>query len=410
MPGAVSFQAESRDLAKPMHSLDLPEPDADAKAVSTRLCGLIADEINRLGPMPFQRYMELALYAPGLGYYAAGAHKFGAAGDFVTAPELGSVMAEAIAETLAPLLRSKAHPTVMELGAGSGVLAVDLLAALERRGAMPDRYLILERSADLRQRQQQRLKEQSPDSIDRVSWLDRPPESAFDGAIIGNEVVDALACARFEITADGPRELCVQLKDNRFQDCLAAPRVGLSRAFEHLQHELDAPLLVGYQSELVPELSPWLASVSACLRSGLLLLADYGYGRREYYHPQRSRGTLICHYRQRVHEDPYWYPGLNDITASVDFTALAEAGHSAGLELLGYDNQAGFLIGAGIEQIYAHLAELDDRQRLRLAGEIKRLMLPGEMGERFKLMLLGRGLDPALLPAGLRGLGQRQML
>ena len=393
-----------------MHSLDLPEPDADAKAVSAQLWALIADEIERLGPMPFQRYMELALYAPGLGYYAAGAHKFGAAGDFITAPELGGVMAEVIAETLAPLLRTQAQPTILELGAGSGALAADLLGALSRRRALPDRYLILERSADLRQRQRQRLETQSPEAMDRVSWLDCPPESGFDGAIIGNEVVDALACARFEVSADGLREVCVQLRDGRFQDCLAAPRAILAVAFEHLQRELDAPLAIGYQSELVPELSPWLASVSACLRSGLVLLADYGYGRREYYHPQRSRGTLICHYRQRVHDDPYWYPGLNDITASVDFTALAEAGHGAGLALLGYDNQSGFLIGAGIEQIYAHLAELDDRQRLRLAGEIKRLMLPGEMGERFKLMLLGRGLDPALLPEGLRGMGQRQML
>ncbi len=393
-----------------MHSLDLPEPDADAKAVSARLCALIAEEIEHLGPMPFQRYMELALYAPGLGYYAAGAHKFGAAGDFVTAPELGGVMAEVVAETLAPLLRTQAHPTVMELGAGSGALAADLLAALARRSALPDRYLILERSADLRQRQQQRLAEQAPDLADRVSWLDRPPEAAFDGAIIGNEVVDALACARFCVDADGLREVCVTLANQRFQDCLAAPRAGLAAAFEHLQRHLDAPLAPGYQSELVPELTPWLASISTCLRRGLVLLADYGYGRREYYHPQRTRGTLICHYRQRVHEDPYWYPGLNDITASVDFTALAEAGHSLGLDLLGYDNQAGFLIGAGIEQIYAHLAELDDRQRLRLTSEIKRLMLPGEMGERFKLMLLGRELDPALLPQGLRGMGQRQML
>lgn len=393
-----------------MHRLDLPEPSAEAQTVSARLSALIADEIERNGSIPFQRYMELALYAPGLGYYAAGSHKFGAAGDFVTAPELGGVMAETIAQTLAPVLRALSAPTLMELGAGSGALAVDLLAALARRDALPQRYLILERSADLRERQRQWLQHRAAEFIDRVCWLDHPPEQPFEGAIIGNEVVDALACARFAIGLDGVREIHVTRGQSGFVETSRAARPQVVAAVAALQSQLDAPLAIDYESELIPELAPWLASISESLRGGLILLADYGYGRREYYHPQRHRGTLICHYRQRMHEDPYWYPGLSDITASVDFTALAEAGRDTGLDLLGYHSQAGFLIGAGIEQIYAHLAEVDDRQRLRLSTEIKRLMLPGEMGERFKMMLLGRNITEDLLPEGLQAEGQRRLL
>lgn len=388
----------------------LPEPDDDARAHSSRLCELIAREIAAQGPMPFQRYMELALYAPGLGYYAAGAQKFGAAGDFITAPELGSVFAETLAETLATTLRQFAAPVLMELGAGSGALAVDLLDALARRDALPARYLILERSADLRQRQRERIAVALPGLADRVDWLDQPPAQPFDGAIVGNEVVDALACARFVTGENAIDEIAVDWSDGRFVETPIAARPAVRAAFEQVAADLPAPLPPGYTSELIPELAAWLAAVSAPLRRGLVLLADYGYGRPEFYRADRDAGTLICHYRQHAHADPYWYPGLNDLSASVDFTALAEAGARCGLDLVDYDNQSGFLIGAGIEKIYAHLDTLDDRARLRITAQIKQLMLPGEMGERFKVMLLGRGVDEAWLPEGLLGEGQRRML
>ncbi len=388
----------------------LPEPDSDARAHSARLSALIRGEIDRDGPMPFQRYMELALYAPGLGYYAAGARKFGAAGDFITAPELGGVFATAVASTLAPTLRQFAQPTLLELGAGSGALAVDLLAALQSQDALPARYLILERSADLRQRQRERIEQQAPQHRHRVEWIDAPPASPFDGAIIGNEVVDALACVRFTIGADGPREVAVAHAGDRFATVAIAPRPHVARAIETLLAELESPPPTGYTSELVPELSAWLAAICAPLHRGLLLLADYGYGRPEYYRPERHDGTLICHYRQHAHSDPLWYPGLNDISASVDFTALAEAAADTGFELLSYDHQAGFLIGVGVDSLYAHLQDLGDRERLRLTGELKRLMLPGEMGERFKVLLAGRGVDEGWLPPGLLGAGQRRML
>lgn len=388
----------------------LPEPDDDARAHSARLCELIAGEIAAQGPMPFQRYMELALYAPGLGYYAAGAQKFGAVGDFVTAPELGSVYAETLAEALATTLRRFDAPVLMELGAGSGALAVDLLGALARREALPARYLILERSADLRQRQQARIAAALPALAGRVEWLDQPPTERFDGAIVGNEVVDALACARFVAGAQGIEEVAVDRRDGRFVETRITARPAVRAAFEQLAPDLPAPLPLGYTSELIPELGAWLAAVSAPLRRGLVLLADYGYGRPEFYGADRRDGTLICHYRQHAHADPYWHPGLNDLSASVDFTALAEAGAACGLDLLAYDNQSGFLIGAGIEGIYAHLDTLADRARLRITAQIKQLMLPGEMGERFKVMLLGRGVDEAWLPEGLLGEGQRRML
>ncbi|MBK9655857.1 MAG: SAM-dependent methyltransferase [Rhodanobacteraceae bacterium] len=388
----------------------LPEPDPHARAVSALLQDLITAEIAERGPMPFQRYMELALYAPGLGYYAAGSHKFGAQGDFVTAPELGNVFAEVVAQTLAGTLLQLAEPTLLELGAGSGALAVDLLQALARRGALPARYLILERSADLRERQRVHIAAATPQWLERIEWLEQPPEQAFDGAIIGNEVVDALACARFVVETDGPREICVDVVAGRFVAVAKEPREQLARSLANLQSDLQQPLPPGYVSEVNPELAAWFATISAPLRRGLVLLADYGYGRPEYYRAERTTGTLICHYRHHAHDDPFWHPGLNDLSASVDFTALAEAGVDSGFELLAYDNQSGFLIGAGIEGLYSHLGELDDRARLRLTQQIKRLMLPGEMGERFKVMLFGRGVEAEWLPADLAGPGQRRLL
>lgn len=381
-----------------MQPLDLPPPDPEALAVSAALVERMRAEIDATGPLPFQRYMELALYAPGLGYYSAGARKFGAEGDFVTAPELGPVYAELLAQSLAPLLRNLDQPTILELGGGSGALAADLWRALSARDARPIRYAILERSADLRERQIGHLSLRVPEAMPRVVWLDSPPTERFDGVVIANEVVDALACARFVLRADGLREQAVTISGDGLGMTEIPARQQVASAVDALRDTLPWALPEGYLSELLPELAPWLASIAGCLREGIMLFADYGYPRHEYYLPERKGGTLRCHYRHRVHDDPLWLPGLNDLTASVDFTALAEAGHGAGLDLLCYQSQAGFLAQAGIEEVYADLAQRPARERMRISAQLQKLMLPGEMGERFQIMAFSRHLDPERLP------------
>lgn len=393
-----------------MLALDLPDPDPELKQHSAALAARIASEIRAQGPIPFQRYMELALYAPGLGYYAAGLRKFGRHGDFITAPELGEVYAECLAEAIAPLLRTLDDPVVMELGAGTGALAADLWLALEQRRATPARYLILERSADLRERQIAHLKLRVPHAMPRIAWLDQPPEARFDGVLFGNEVLDALPCARFEATGEGLREVYIDHGAQGFAEQLLAPRPEVQAALAHLQAELGTPWPSAYRSELVPELAAWMETVTRPLRSGLALFVDYGYPRREYYSAERHMGTLICHYRHRAHGDPYWYPGLNDLSAFVDFTAVAEAGRDAGLSLCAFDSQAGFLESAGIGRVYQDLSHRSERERMRLVQQIKRLMLPGEMGERFKLIGLQRGLEPEQLPQAFQLPGQRHRL
>jgi len=393
-----------------MRALDLPTPEADALALSIRLQALIATEIADQGPISFQRYMELALYAPGLGYYAAGARKFGAAGDFITAPELGSVFAQCIGQCIAPLLLTSESPVILELGAGSGALAADLLQFLAAEDALPKSYWILERSADLRDRQRQKLASQVPDLLDRVRWLEEPPKTEFDGVILANEVLDALACARFRITDTGVAEVHVVRRGDQLAEIEVAPRVHVRTCVERLQQTLTSPMLPGYASECVPELGPWVNAIGASLRRGLLLFIDYGYGRPDYYAPERSSGTLQCHYRHRVHGDPYWLPGLNDLTASVDFTAVAEAVAEAGFELAGFDHQSGFLAAAGIDQVFARQSTESTLDSVTLAQQIRRLMLPSEMGERFKVLAASRGLSAAQIPIAFAGRGQRHKL
>lgn len=384
----------------PSHdSRQLPEPGPDALAHSARVAEHLRDEISRAGGfVPFARYMELALYAPGLGYYSAGAHKFGAAGDFITAPEFSPLFARCLARQCAEILRILGGGEVLELGAGSGVLAADLLAELDVLGVLPNRYRILEISADLRLRQEQTLRERVPQYADRVAWLEQLPEQGFTGIILGNEVLDALPVERFVKTEAGIAQLGVSWNGTRFDWQTRAASGEFSARVEALQAELERPFLTGYRSEYCQTLAPLLASLAGVLQRGVMLWLDYGLPRREYYHPERDQGTLRCHYRHRAHNDPFFYPGLQDITAWVDFTALAEAGIAAGLELLGYTTQAHFLLGAGLSEVMDAMKTSDTRAQLELAHQAKLLTLPDEMGEHFKAMALGRGLD--LVPRG----------
>jgi len=373
----------------------LPTPTSDEMAHSESLLGLIRAEIAARGSIPFSRYMELALYAPGLGYYSAGKTKFGAAGDFITAPELGDIFARCIAHAVAPLLRELGpNALFLELGGGSGVFARDLLLALDELDALPRRYLMLEPSADLRERQHALLHESLPLPLSsRVHWIERPPHEDWHGVLFANEVLDALPTTRFVIRDGEVFEevvVCDALGDLRID---AHPADTLTTAaVRSVERNLGTPFAEGYRSEILPQLPWWIAAVAGSLRQGLALFVDYGYARREFYAPERSDGSLICHYRHRAHADALFLPGLQDITAFVDFTALAEAGATAGFALAGYASQAQFVLGNGLPEILMQSAMLPDAERLRLGNEIKRLTLPGEMGERFQVMGLQHGL------------------
>ena len=375
----------------------LPPPAPEAAAHSARLMDVIRAEIEAgSGSIGFARFMALALYAPGLGYYSAGTRKFGADGDFVTAPELSPLFARSLARQCREILQRVARGDILELGAGSGVMAADLLAEMEAQGALPEHYFILEISAELRQRQRMLLERRLPHLMPRIRWLDTLPAQAMQGVVIANEVLDAMPVHRFQIARGAVRELRVACRGDSFAWCDAPAGGALQSAVTALQKELGRDLPQGYASEINLGLAPWLAGVAAPLERGALLLIDYGYPRREYYHPQRASGTLMCHYRQRAHPDPLVLAGLQDITAYVDFTAVAEAGTSAGLELGGYTTQAHFLLACGVLELAAAAGPGPGREYLELARQVKQLTLPGEMGERFKVMALKRGIPGPL--------------
>jgi SAM-dependent MidA family methyltransferase len=384
----------------------LPEPSADERAHSDRLVQLLREMIAAQGPLSFSQYMERCLYAPGLGYYSAGRTKFGADGDFVTAPELGDMFARCVVNALQPTLASLGKDAdFLELGGGSGAFAEAALKALAAHGMLPRNYLILEPSADLRERQRERLLANLPAEINaRVQWLDRPPEADWRGVLFANEVIDALPTTRFTVR-DGEifEEHVLFDGDGRLQSVDRPADALVSGAVRHVERSLGTPLADGYRSEILPQLPYWIQAIAGSLTTGVMLFIDYGYVRREFYLPERDDGTLMAHYRHRAHNDPLYLPGLNDLTASVDFTGLAEAGSSAGFDLAVYLPQAQFLIGAGLQDIFQSMQgeATEDHAAYQLAQQVKRLMLPDQMGERFQAMLFARGLDTLPLPADL---------
>lgn len=371
-------------------STGLPQASAEELALSQQLAQQIRSEIEQHGgAIDFARYMELALYAPALGYYSAGKQKFGDKGDFITAPELGPWFGRCLARQCQQVLAHLGGGNVLEAGAGSGALALQLLQELDRLGSLPRHYYILELSAELRARQQNTL-QQAPELAQRVRWLDALPEAGFHGIVLANELLDAMPAERFELSNTGLYQLGVAWEDNGFawrripqSDTLAARVAALN---------IDTD----YVSEINFRAEAWVASIAQRLQRGLLLLIDYGFPRHEFYHPQRRQGTLMCHYRHRAHDNPLILTGLQDITTHIDFTAIAEAGHDAGLDVLGYTSQAAFLIALGLEQLAAESNAEDTRQHLELTKQIKILTLPSEMGELFKVIALGKGLDQPL--------------
>lgn len=366
-----------------------PILSTSAATHSEKLLALIANEIHTQGPITFARYMELALYAPGLGYYSAGAQKFGASGDFVTAPEISALFSQCLAKQCQEVLSFLGTADILELGAGSGIMAADILLELEQLKTLPQHYFILELSADLKQRQQQLLQQKIPHLFNRIVWLDSLDNFKLQGIILANEVIDALPVHKFKID-NGIQELYVNYNDEQLNWQLAAPSQNLAAQIKHLNIEFSQ----GYESEINLILSPWLQTLSAILQRGLILCIDYGFPRQEYYHQDRTMGTLKCHYQHRAYDNPLTLIGLQDITAHVDFTAVAEAADNAELEVSGYTTQANFLLSCGITD---RAQSEDPIKQYSISQQLKKLLLPSEMGELFKTIALTRALPIPLL-------------
>lgn len=376
----------------------MPALSAEEEAHSRAVGELIGERVRAAGGwIPFEHFMELALYAPGLGYYSAGSVKLGPGGDFVTAPEVSDLFSRCVARQCAQVLSGEGE--ILELGAGTGRMAAVILQSLAADGRLPARYAILEVSADLAERQRGRLAQLPREIRDRVVWLDRLPEQPIDGVILANEVLDALPCRRFTLRDGAVRELGVAVEASSsgargFIEREAAPDPEVAGAVAALLAELREPLPEGYSSEICLRVAPWVAGIAGCLDRGLMLMCDYGLPRAHYYHPQRTAGTLRCHFKQRVHDDPYVNVGVQDITAWVDFTRVAEAAVACGLDVRGFCTQAAFLLGTGVEHLVAE--STGTQEHARLAGEARRLLLPGEMGEAFKVIALARECDDPL--------------
>ncbi|WP_100622553.1 class I SAM-dependent methyltransferase [Candidatus Coxiella mudrowiae] len=369
----------------------LPQPDPVAQLHSDRLKLKILEEIDRQGPLTFARYMNLALYSLGLGYYSAGAHKFGAAGDFVTAPEISPIFSQCVARQCYQILQDLNGGDILELGAGTGMMAVGILKELKRNRCLPNYYFILEVSADLRDRQKTFLRKELPELADSVRWLNQLPTN-FVGIIVGNEVIDALPAHKFKIENNAIKEIYVDSEREEFVWKISDPSsLDLTQQIKNLG--IDFP--TDYESEINLLLTPWIASLADVLKKGLILLIDYGFPRHEYYHPNRNRGTIASHYRHYSHFDPLILPGIQDITIHVDFTAVAEAAARHRLSVAGFIHQAGFLLNCGLTSFTTSSKNVVEHYQI--AQQIKKLTLPSEMGELFKVIALTRNYNSALL-------------
>ena len=375
----------------------LPEPDDGAKNWSQALCAQIEEQCNQsAGMIPFSEFMRMALYAPGFGYYSSDLRKFGAEGDFITAPEVSPFFAQCIARQVMDVLSGMDRPMVLEFGAGSGVMAADMLLELERLNVLPEQYLILELSASLKQRQQATIKDKAAHLLDRVIWLDTLPEEKFNGVVVANEVLDAMPVECFKISGDTVESLYVRCHDSELASEYKPATAAVSSTVRTIEKRIEASLPDGYCSEFNPAIAGWLESIAATLEQAMVLLIDYGYAAPEYYHEERQTGTLMCHYQHRAHADPLWYPGLQDITAFVDFTDVAYSAVDAGFDVSGYTSQAMFLMGAGLDELHQQQVTDDIKNQVILSQQIKTLTMPSEMGERFKVMALTKNYDEPL--------------
>ena len=373
-----------------MHKLELPEPGNDEKQHSARLLAVIERAIDAAGGwIDFAHYMELALYSPGRGYYSAGLQKFGEHGDFITAPEISPLFARSLAQPVSQVLQSMGGGNVVEFGAGSGKLAADMLQQLDELHCLPQQYFIVELSAELKQRQQQTLQQLCPQLIDRVGWLDALPQQKIDAVVVANEVLDAMPVQRFLTTDTGLHAIGVVRGEHGLALASRPAEAPLQAAVAHLQQDMGQQLAPNYMSEINPNIAPWLQALAAALNRGAVYLVDYGYPRLEYYLPERTTGTFMGYYRHHAFDDALWYPGLQDLTAFVDFTAVAEAAVAAGFDVAGFTSQGNFLMDCGLPELMQQAAS---RSQLQQAQQMKTLTLNTEMGERFKVMALSMNL------------------
>ncbi len=387
--------------------MNIPPLRSEQQAHIEEITRLIGQEASQSGgAISFDRYMELALYAPGLGYYQNAGYKIGVEGDFITAPEISPYFSRCLARQCAQVLTQLEQGSILEFGAGSGVMAADILTELETMGCLPEQYAILDLSGYLQQRQRKTLQQRVPHLLERVSWLQQLPEGGFRGVVLGNELLDAMPVHIFRKTTSGLQQQYVAEQKGSLVSQWHAASARLQVAVGDIEQQYGM-LDDGYTSEINLRLKPWMNLLQQVLQQGVLLLIDYGYPGPAYYHPERHMGTLICHYQHRAHADPLVLTGLQDITASVDFSAVAKAGADAELELAGYTTQANFLLGCGLDQM---LGELDPQQSdayISALQGVKQITLPSEMGERFQVIALARDLSVPLMGFDFRDLRSR---
>ncbi len=344
------------------------------------------------GKLHFADYMQAALYTPGLGYYMQAQSPIGERGDFITAAEMSPVFANCLAKQCQQILAQLDQQNLLEFGAGNGTLAAQLLVALEKFESLPEHYFVIEVSAELKRKQQATLQQLCPHLMTRVVWLTRLPES-FTGMIIANEVLDAMPVQCFHTEDHHVKERYVSEQDGQLcwqMDEISDPQ--LQHTIENVLADIE-PLPDGYQSEINCFINPWLASIDNFLEQGVVLLIDYGFPRREYYHPDRHMGTLMCYHQHHSTTDPLQHPGQQDITAHVDFTSVAEAAVKLHFNIAGYTTQAYFLLACGIAEQQA----ATPHEQIKMNQAIKKLTMPHEMGELFKVIALSKNFEAPLL-------------
>ncbi len=381
------------------HTQALLEPEGNAKERSRLVMQSIKKACdNAAGWIRFSEFMNIALYQPGLGYYSGGLQKFGEQGDFITAPEVSPLFGQCLAGQIAEILQNMAlddEACIIEFGAGSGMLAVDILLRLEKLDSLPEKYLILELSAELQHRQQQTIKQKAPHLYDYVRWLNQLPDDVSKAVVIANEVLDAMPVECFSVSDKGVQALMVGVEDEKLVTTCVADNEA-SEKIDSIKQRSEIAFTEGYCSEYNPAIAGWLSALENKLEQAVILLIDYGYNEKEYYHADRSTGTLMCYYQHKAHSDYFWWPGLQDITAFVNFTDVAYGAVDSGMHVSGYTTQAAFLLANGLSELHAEQVTDDVQQQIILSQQIKTLTLPSEMGDRFKVMALTKNYDEPL--------------